>query len=323
MKHLILVAVLLTGIPLCAQKPVYVAESVSVGGIQQFITIEGQDASLPILLFLHGGPGGSMMPYSEKFTDKLYAHFLVVHWDQRETGETLRLNASPEPLSFSLFQQDTEEIIRYLLDRFQREKLYLAAHSWGTALGFAVVRDHPERFYAYLPIGPMVNQLESERIALELLLTEAKERGGDLEYASLLSVSIPFENADQLYAHRKALQNLSGSRRSLTKSYVEAWSARWLKVFNEASQINLVEDLPAVGCPVYFFVGSKDLQTNAMLANAYYERLTAPRKAFFWFEGTGHALPTASPERLQQLIIEQVLPETFPVGNAGKAIGIR
>ncbi len=46
-------------------------EVIPIGGIKQFISIKGNNKEKPILLFLHGGPGTSLVAVSEKFTDKL------------------------------------------------------------------------------------------------------------------------------------------------------------------------------------------------------------------------------------------------------------
>lgn len=76
---------------------------------------------------------------------------MVVQWDQRQTGETLKLNSSPEKLSLGLLQNDTEELINYLLQRFNRKKLFLVSHSFGSMLGFDFAAKHPESIYAYIP----------------------------------------------------------------------------------------------------------------------------------------------------------------------------
>jgi pimeloyl-ACP methyl ester carboxylesterase len=310
MKYRLVLAILLMAGFSVAQSPVDREEEIFVGGIRQFITIQGNDPSLPLFLMLHGGPGGSVMSYSDRFTDRLKQHFLVVQWDQRETGRTLQLNRSPEPLSVALFENDTRELIEYLLKRYHRDKLYLAGHSWGTALGFRMAQTSPDRLYAYVAIGPMINQLESERMALEAMKEQAVNTNNATASTELAQVSIPFENGDQLYFHRKWLQIFFGSRKTLAKTFVEEWAARWLPVFNEASANNLLETLPSVECPVYFFVGKKDLQTNSRITEQYFQRVKAPKKDLFWFD-TGHSIPAAAPARMQEIIIENILPETF------------
>jgi pimeloyl-ACP methyl ester carboxylesterase len=310
MKYLILLAVSITATLSFAQKAIDRQEEILVGGIKQFITIQSADTTLPLLLFLHGGPGGSVMNYSDKFSNKLQNHFVVVHWDQRETGRTRELNPSPVPLTLGQFQGDTQEVIGYLLRKFRREKLYLAGHSWGTALGFHIARTHPEWLYAFIAIGPMINQLESERVALALMNERAARAGNAKALAELGEVRVPFENGRQLYYHRKWLQEMSGSRRSLSKDYVESWAATWLPLFREASHENLSQSLPSIACPVYFMVGRRDFQTSSAITEEYYHALSAPKKALFWFE-TGHSIPSSAPARMQEIMIEKVLAETF------------
>jgi pimeloyl-ACP methyl ester carboxylesterase len=321
MKLALLLSVLFTGTVSLAQTSADREDTLLIGGIKQYITIKTWDTTLPLLLFLHGGPGGSVMGYAEKFTHKLQEHFLVVQWDQRETGRTLDLNASPVPLTVSLFQADTHELIRILLTKFKREKIYLAAHSWGTALGFHIARKYPELLYAYMPIGPMINQLESEKIILGMMKEKAARDGNAVMMKELASVNIPFENGEQLFYHRKWLADFSGSRKKLSKQYVLNWSATWLAVFNDASKDNLMLSLPAIGCPVYFFAGRNDYQTNSSITQRYFTQLNAPRKALYWFEDSGHSIPSSAPDHMQAVIIDKILPETFTIPKAVPVIG--
>lgn len=296
-----------------AQTPIDTAEAIAIGGIRQYITIKSKDRSLPLLLFLHGGPGQSVMRYSHKFSHRLQEHFVVVHWDQRGTGKTEELNTSPTPLSLRLLQKDAKDIITALLKKFGREKLYLVAHSWGTALGFHIARECPDLLYAYVPIGAMVWQAKSERTALALMKARAMRNGSEDALTELSTVQVPFGNGEQLYFHRKWLQEMSGSRKLLSRTFVDAWAGTWLNIYNEASAKNLWETMPEVRCPIYFMAGRADYQTNSSLAEKYFTMLSAPKKGFFWFESCGHAVPTCDPLAMQALIIERVLPETYRI----------
>ncbi len=66
------------------------ATYVSVGGIEQWITIRGQDRANPVLLFLHGGPADVTNPWTFALFAPWEERFTVVQWDQRGAGRTLR-----------------------------------------------------------------------------------------------------------------------------------------------------------------------------------------------------------------------------------------
>jgi pimeloyl-ACP methyl ester carboxylesterase len=298
---------LVGSLQLTAQTPVDSTGTILIGGIKQFVSIKGRDNTKPLLLFLHGGPGNSVIHYAEKFAKKLQNHFIVVQWDQREAGKTLTLNKSPDPLTIELFENDTHQLIDSLLKRFQQPRLYLVGHSWGTFLGFYIAKNYPELLHAYVAICPMVNQLESERIILALMKEKAGKSGDEIQLKELALVKIPFENGEQLYFHRKWVLNFMGSKAKITKDYVQDWATTWLPVFNEASKDNLLESAPALRCPIYFFVGRKDYQTSSTLTEKYFRMLSAPKKELFWFERSGHSLPTTEPALLQEIIIEKIL----------------
>ena len=312
MKISVLFIFLLIASSILAQQPIDTTEILTIGGIKQYISIKGKDRSKPLLLYLHGGPGGSVMTYANKFTSRLQENFIVVQWDQRETGKTLQLNASPTTLTLHLFENDTHDLIESLLKQFKLKKIYLVGHSWGTVLGFYIASSYPDLLYAFVAISPVINQLESERIILVKMKERAKQTGNKIGIEELSFVKIPFENGEQLYYDRKWLFNFNGQTvKTFTKKFAMSWSSIWLPAWNEASKINRMESLLAVNCPVYFFVGKKDYQTNFSITENYYTMLIAPKKELFWFELSGHSIPTTEPALLQDIIIKKIFPETI------------
>jgi alpha-beta hydrolase superfamily lysophospholipase len=63
---------------------------VSIGGVEQWVSIRGQDRANPVLLFLHGGPGDATSHWTFAVFAPWEAYFTVVQWDQRGAGRTLR-----------------------------------------------------------------------------------------------------------------------------------------------------------------------------------------------------------------------------------------
>jgi pimeloyl-ACP methyl ester carboxylesterase len=59
---------------------------------------------------------------------------------------------------------------------------------------------------------------------------------------------------------------------------------------------DLIETIPAVEVPVYFFTGARDYNTPLVLIREYYEILEAPRKELVVFEDSAH-LPLLAQNR--------------------------
>jgi len=285
-----------------AAKPIRVAETVPIGGIRQWITIRSVSDSLPVLLFLHGGPGNSVMSYADKFTKDLQKHFVLVHWDQRESGKTASINSSPKELTVALMEQDASEMVDYLRKRFGKEKIYVAGHSWGGFLALRVAALHPEWLAACVAAAPMVDQWESEQQTLAWLREKARKEDNQEAIGELSQVHIPFGSPEELYLHRRWLL-LSDRKNPFPKNVVTKWGQTWFDLYKEACAINLFKVMPAAGCPIYFFLGSSDRQASSTISEAYYRALKAEKKELIWFTNSGHSLNLTEPKKFQEALI--------------------
>lgn len=296
------------GVMLCTAagiaRPIHQSLAIKAGGIMQWIKVDGDNDQHPLLLFLHGGPGNSVMRYANRFTNVLQRDFVVVQWDQRETGKTKSLNSSSEPLTVSLFERDAVEVINYLKIKFRQDKIYLVGHSWGGFLALEVAAHHPELLAACFAVSPMIHQVESEKIALDKMKMLAENENNKMAKDELAKIRIPFENGEQLFYHRKWLiQLILRQKVPFTRSYVQTWSATWLSLFNEASGVNFFDRAPEIKCPIYFLVGANDFQTNFKLTENYFEKLKAEKKELFWFSNSAHSLNLTEPKKFQEAII--------------------
>ena len=275
-----------------------------IGGIKQFIDIRTDDTSKPVLLFLSGGPGSSMIRNADAFTQLLKTRFTIVQWDQRDAGKTLQLNPSPVPPSVEQMQDDTLQVVNLLRKEFKQQKIYLLGSSWGNVLGFHVVKQQPELLHAYFAVNPVVSQRASELELLDTLKTHFKDNAAASN--ELASVNPAFQSDEDLFYVRKWLFYKDGMAAAGTEEFKKMfmqWSASWSPVWKSVMTIDLRDSLPKADCPVYFFVGKNDIQTSASITRAYFDELRAPKKNLFLFEHSGHQIHKDEPEKLQQTII--------------------
>ena len=285
---------------LWAQKSIKLKEGVMINGIKQHLAIEYKDNQKPILLFLHGGPGFSSRSYFNPIKKGLQKDFIVVQWDQRETGITKAWNEAPKPITTAQMHQDTEQVIDYLLNRFDREKLYLVGFSWGGYLSLQYAGSHPEKIHAYISVSGMISNFESEQLTLAFLLKQAQEHKNQEALGELSSIKIPFGNWEQLYYQRKWTAHFQGTK-NMTKAYPKElfgnWAPIWFDLFLEASSVNFIETTPSLGCPVYIMASKKDLVSHHSIAEKFFNTVEAPQKELIWFEESTHEIPSQEPKK--------------------------
>src|SRR5437763_4072538 len=100
---------------------------VMIGGIEQWITIRGEDRRNPVLLFLHGGPGDATNPWGYAGFRLWLKHFTVVQWDQRGAGRTFGTNpeAPPPTITVARMTQDGIELADVLRKHLRQNKIIL------------------------------------------------------------------------------------------------------------------------------------------------------------------------------------------------------
>jgi pimeloyl-ACP methyl ester carboxylesterase len=126
---------------------------VTLNGCKQKILVQSNNTDNPVLLYLHGGPGSSIMMRTHVFSDRLKDHFIFVNWDQRGTALSYHEGMDTTKISEDQLRDDVIELIKYLQNKFNHKKVYLIGHSFGSVLGLQLVADHPEYFAAYIGVG--------------------------------------------------------------------------------------------------------------------------------------------------------------------------
>ena len=293
---------------------------VSINGLQQVINIKGNDSDKPLLLYLHGAAGNkySLIANSDKLTSKLQEHFIVVLWDQRDYGKTFELNRSTKPLTVQLIDSDATAMVNFLLNKFSRKKLYIAAHSMGCVMAMHIALHYPECLYALVMMSPPVDGIASQRIGLETLKKHFQQLNNQRAIKELAAVRLPARDFESLFIKyvwqtEYDGEHITDSTRAIIKPLLKKWMESPASALsNEVFEMNFFRQYPAVRCPVYFFIGRKDMMTNAAISARYYQKIKAPKKQLFWFEKSAHGIPDTEADKMQDLIVNKIL---SPKGN--------
>ncbi len=314
-------------------------EEITLGDLGQWIFIRSEDQNNPVLLVLHGGPGATAgcMPSSRKFDAELIKHFTVVHWDQRGAGKSYNSDIPIDAITFDRLVEDCNELIDYLRNKLNTQKVFVVGHSAGSITGIKTAHKYPDKIYAYVGVSQYINDHEREKIWRNFIAEEA-EKSGDVKIQNVIkaigSISHDtyteenhnkqsgyiFRYGGVIHKHRvKQLgslmlsiltspeYSLSEAFRSITnKDYHFSKSAMW----DEIKDVNLTNDVQSLQIPIYFFAGKYDMAAPTVLVENFYDQLDAKKgKQLFIFENSAHFLMVEEKEKYQDLLVNVVLKE--------------
>ena len=147
-----------------------------VGGIEQWVTIRGEDRANPVVLVLHGGPGDATNPWGHAGFRAWLKTYTLVQWDQRGAGENARTERAGIRLSPDDEQlvQDGVELSEALRTSLRKDKIILLGHSWGSVLGVLMAKTKPDLFSAYVGTGQVGDPARSYNVAFDMLVAKAR-----------------------------------------------------------------------------------------------------------------------------------------------------
>ena len=312
---------------------------IEIGGVRQGFFIRAENPENPVILFLHGGPGSPELPMIIPYevSERLEKYFTVCYWDQRGAGMSFSNSIDPATMTATQMVEDTRQMTEYLQRRFNQEKIYLIGHSWGSYLGVKTIEKYPENYLAYIGIGQVSNQTESEKLAYDYMLQHATEINDKSAVKNLqkFDKSAPdfSKNLDYMmtvrsslmnkygigFAHEKTISMMDMAKIILFfKGYTLSEKTNYLRgmmfslttLWHNVVEDNLFESSITFQVPVYITQGKYDYQVSYTLAREWFDKIEAPKKAFFTLENSAHGVIIEEPEKFVQIIREIVLLNT-------------
>ncbi len=307
-------------------------DNIDINGISQRIVIRGWDRSNPILLHLHGGPGNPDRPFIRRLNAHIEDIFTVVYWDQRGVGGSYSKDIIPESISLEQISEDGIAISEYLKDRFDKDKIYLQGHSWGTAVGIIMSQKRPDLFHSYIGIGQMASSAKSENISYQYALDQAikAENQKDLRILNQIG-SPPYDKenwVDNMLKQRQILWKYENPEKPLKQSMFQIYMVYIMHpeysiidkigmlkgadlamtyLWDDAMNVDFFNTAEELNLPVYIIQGKYDKHTSTSVAKEYFDNLRAPMKQYYEFENSAHAPHFEEYNRYKQILIAEVL----------------
>jgi len=231
---------------------------------------------------------------------------------------------------------DAIEVTNYLRDRFNQEKIYIMAHSGGTAFAIQAVESFPQLFHAYIGIAQITRQAESEVLCYKYMMDQYMTNGNskmvtELNKYPILendSLILPFFNSvlRDKAQHDLGIGTMHNMRSIIKDVFLPVWTCKaytireklkiWISKFSflnntelrtKIIQSDITTQVPRLEIPVYFFSGKYDLTVNKNLSKEYLKAIEAPVKGFYTFNESAHSPMFEEPKKLIDILIKDVL----------------
>jgi len=324
-------------------------EMAKIGGVRQAILINGDRADNPVLVFLHGGPGFPMLPFApfSQSMRRLESQYTIVYWEQRGTGGSFPRRLDRETMNLEQFISDTRDVIDYVRDYMNVEKVYLWGHSWGSNLGAIYASRYPETLHAYISTGQSVDPFQNERLAYEFVRDRAMQDNNRRALRQIARIDTLPENytLQDALTIRKWVYRYGGIVYQIrdARPYVDFQEIKTIlttplytigarinllrnpyfsaeELWEDLMEINLFEQAPEIEVPVFFLVGRHDIIVSHYLAEKYFHELKAPQgKKLFWFEESAHRPFSEEKEKFLKTM-KTIIPEYQTQGLSSEQI---
>lgn len=307
------------------------SEYLDINGQKQFVTISGTKKDNPVIISLHGGPGGSDIAISYVISDNLINEYTFINWDQRGCGRTyyknIDIDVNNESVNFDQAIDDLDKLVDYARHEFNQDKVIILGHSYGTILGSVYVHLYPQKVKCYIGAAQVINTKKGDIYSYEDALKKAQQLGKNTSkmeeyYANFINDS-SLPNMIKLRStvipyHMPRVKDKS-LMTALTSPFLTgkdlSWSLMQIKDINKyifleqklmdyLMAFNLYDFDMNYQCPVYFISGSDDWTCPVDLIKEYEDKIDAPSKKFRILEGFGHQVNFTSAKDFAREILE-------------------
>ena len=291
------------------------------------ILVQGSPSSSTLVLFVHGGPGGSGLAYASAMPDAfrpISERHLMAFYDQRGAGSS-QGDVSPDELTVAQHVQDLDDVIALLRSEYPDVgSVFLLGHSWGGALTAAYLLE-PSRaagISGWIDVDGSTDFPRTIELSRAWAMDEARAQiadGGpdaaEWREALLWYEAHPTLGADELPTHFEHVDALGGTVHDPSKLRDDPLGALFSSPYSAMAEVHnlpltqaamidellrfdLHPELPGIRLPTLFLHGVHDGRVPPQVAREARALLGTPEadKPLLLFERSGHRPFLEEPE---------------------------
>ena len=269
-----------------------------------FAIIRGDNSSLPILLYLHGGPGSPLgIPIFKAYSGhQLEKNFIVVYLHQRGIMNSERVSDSAHTVSN--YVKDVHHVVSYLKDRYKGQEIFLLGHSWGGFISYMYLLEYENEVDKFVAVCTPLNSKTMLNGRIEMILQWAINTNNQQavnEIKTLPDKPISLSKDESAILVKWMSKANGGWHRNLNMKKVndvidyEENIPAWLKeqkhiesiLIEEILSINLTDSIKNLYTPLLCIAGKDDTDMPWYIVKEEFENYAGP-KTFKLFENSHH-----------------------------------
>jgi pimeloyl-ACP methyl ester carboxylesterase len=297
-----------------------------VNGMDEWVTLRGENRDNPVVLFLHGGPSEANSPFVGFFRP-FEKDYVFVQWDQPGAGKTfIRAGARRPKLTLEGIADDGVAVAERLQAMFHGRRIILVGQDWGGLVGLEMIRKRPDLFEAFFGTGQIVSWLGEQTPQYEGTLRRAAAAQDQKTLDGLAKVGAPpyrslvayrrFGDYFEPYKSRQDQAAVGRLRAALYFSPQLSWPQMfgWGKALRSGEDeltptlmdIDLRKADSRFQVPVFFIQGADDSITPTSMIAAWLPGVQAPAKHLDVVPGAGHMVMWEKPQAFLALMSQDL-----------------
>ncbi|MCM8568548.1 alpha/beta hydrolase [Gramella jeungdoensis] len=166
-----------------------------------FVRVSG-NLNKPLIIYLHGGPGGFSTLEHELYKNNLEQDYLIAYFDQRGCGQSKK-ETDTYRLNIENYIKDLEKVIVVLSKKYGKEKVNLMGESWGGTYGLLYLLKDQSKVSTMITNGGVANApyayynlIQKERVLTNKLLKATTDPDQIKKYKHIIKELERIEKSD-------------------------------------------------------------------------------------------------------------------------------